>query len=89
MNKITIHTPHQNLDLIKVVFSELGIRDGKFSAEEDPAFRGFHLGNHVECVVVETSSTLHVDLVSRLGAFGPVEVSVTGPGCIGIDLSLN
>lgn len=89
MNKITIHTPYRNLELIRVVFGELGIRDGKFSTKEDSAYVGFHLDNPVECVVVETCSVLHINLISRLGAFGPVELDVSGTGCIGIDLSLN
>lgn len=87
MNKITIHTSHRNLDLVRVVFGELGIRDGKFHTDLDPNYKGFHLGNHAECVVVETSATLSVDLVSRLEAFGLVEMDTRGS--IGLDLSLN
>ena len=89
MNKITIHTSHRNLELVRVVFGELGIRDGKFYTDLDPSYKGFHLGNHAECVIVETSATLNVELVSRLGAFGLVEMDVKGPKSIGLDLSLN
>lgn len=89
MNKITIHTSHRNLELVRVVFGEFGIRDGKFYTDLDPSYKGFHLGNHAECVIVETSAILDVDLVSRLGAFGSVEMDVKGPGSIGLDLSLN
>lgn len=89
MNKITIHTSHRNLDLVRVVFGELGIRDGKFHTDLDPNYKGFHLGNHDECVIVETSATLNVELVSRLEAFGLVEMDTRGLGSIGLDLSLN
>lgn len=87
MNKITIHTPHKNLELVKVAFEQLGIRDGKFNTNHDPSFCGAHLGARTECVIVNTSTTMSLDLLSRLNSFGMVEIEVSGSGSIGLDLN--
>ncbi len=87
MNKIIIHTPHSNLELVRNALREMGMTEIKFETEYDHTYRGFHLGDHAECIVVETSCVLHVEAVLRMQAFGPIELSTTGS--IGVDLSLN
>lgn len=85
MNRIVIHTPAKNIDLVKNVCWELGIVEFECYPGEDPTYLGFHLDNHVECVIVETSAPVHLELVSRLKCFGPVELGSTNV----VDTTLN
>jgi hypothetical protein len=84
MNRIVIHTPAKNIDLVKNVCWELGIDEFECYCAEDHTYQGFHLDNRVECVILETSSILHIDLISRLKCFGPVELEP-----LSIDITLN
>jgi len=84
MKKIIIHTPHDNVALVENALRQVGFFDFDSSCQLDDEYTGYHLGNPNECVVVETTETLHIEALKVLQAFGKVEIVN-----LGIDTTLN